>query len=470
MISYLQYPGLTRAKFRELLANAESPMLPDSDAIYDILLGNGNIPGLTSLWEAQSWYEAKHETVRSRLTPDDHNPTNMKWWPEDPRGMPAGATGKKPVGNDQGWYLTFKDYPSAVREYRRRVTDDPTYKGGAYKPTMTLAEYLYTYAEPTEIHPDSGKDTWDIYPEVVSRLKLNGAWSDDMAQEYKVMLTDTQHIMVESQIPIVVALLPKSQKNQRPGYYMDAVYWVQHENGNPNHKAANELTYFRNGAEGRQASYHFVGDESVIYQMVPIKENTWQAGDNLGPGNMKSISGSIAQGAKSFTQARQGMAFFAGRLMRKVGIARNNARRHIDFAPNRKNCPQWINDGGLWPTHNAQIQTAWDGGGSIPAPVPTYPKPIQIAALDIAGIAPAMITLEDGTECIYVGDRVRSIRETRRLQWAGSKAPDIGPKIAKGEEFNVDWLLKNSEGWWYYTPYDTRIDYDDVERVSDTKL
>lgn len=440
-----------------------SPMGPYAREIYDIVKGHSR------LYLAQLWYESKYDNVRSRLKATDRNPTNMKFWPGDPRGNPRGMTGTKPTGVGGDPYLTFDSYANAAREWRRRVIDDAEYKAGVYTKVNDLLSYLMVYADIYEVHPDTGEDTTSILVEVPSKLvSLTYPEAIPVAKKYQIAVTDTKRMEVESEIPIVIALLPASQRNQRPGYAMTAIGITQHENSNPSHDANGELRYFRLGAEGRQASYHFVGDSNVIYQMVPIGENAWHSGDGGdGTGNRKTIAFSIAQGGPNFTKAWQGFAFFAGKLLKALGLPADRIYQHDTWT--RKNCPEWIRNRGLWAAYKAALLVAYNAGGNVP-PQPTYASKIVLQALQVTGpVAPRKMVLEDGTKCIWVGDRVRATKETRRYQWAGQKSPDVGPKLTVGEEFDVDWLFENSEGEWYYTPYDTRIFADDTVRISDAK-
>ena len=51
--------------------------------------------------------------------------------------------------------------------------------------------------------------------------------------------------------------------------------------------------------------------------------------------------------------------------------------------------------------------------------------------------------------------------------YADAKSQKIGPDINPGEPFGVDYLVLNADGSRYwYTPYGTRISYDDTEIVS----
>lgn len=114
----------------------------------------------------------------------------------------------------------------------------------------------------------------------------------------------------------------------------------------------------------------------------------------------------------------------------------------------------------------------------ITIPAPKYADPLPIA--ELAAVADddqdtiAAITTREADEFIYVGDRVRAVKTTRRLQWAGAKAPSVGPDIEPNQgprsEFDVDYLVKAGDGEWYYiTPWWSRIRKADTTRISDTK-
>jgi hypothetical protein len=449
-----------------------SPLIPLAPTLYAICRPH------TALALAHLKRESEFETDRKSLEPDDHNCFNLR--PNDLFPMPAGATGVKAN------YLTFDSYQACARQWLWRITDPDYYRrlnDGTivrYSPTMTLRQYIDIYAPVGDEHQTTGDKNETYYADIVTMLTRFAREERELAEDpppmntYPVLLGGGKYADVPSLVPIVQAILPANMPRVRPGNIIKARAWCQHENGNPKHKAANERKYFHDGAEGRQASYHFVGDDTIVYQLLPLNENGWHAGDNLGPGNMASIAGSIAQGAKDMAKARKVMEHLAAGVMLALGIPADATRQHYDFAPNRKDCPQWIRRDGYWPTFQANVKrniTAIVVGEGKPEPV-KYATPVQIAALDIAGgTPPAKMILDDGSLAIYVGDRVRAKKATPRLQRSSASALRIGPDIKAGEEFDVDWLIQTAPGepWFYYTPWDTRVIADDCERISDAK-
>ena len=105
-----------------------------------------------------------------------------------------------------------------------------------------------------------------------------------------------------------------------------------------------------------------------------------------------------------------------------------------------------------------------------PTPTPTYaqPKPIDgLQAYKDKDATPALVTV-DGKTYIFVSDRVRAVMETPRRQTAELDAEPIGPAIAKGTEFAVNWLFYNDDDQpWYITPYWTRVPVAATQRIKD---
>jgi len=94
---------------------------------------------------------------------------------------------------------------------------------------------------------------------------------------------------IELPVPLVVNLIPTWQTNQRPGYKLRTPLagWIQHETANTRF-GANALfhdIWLHGGASGAELSFHFVVDDHIIYQEIPVDEVTWQAADGNGPGN-----------------------------------------------------------------------------------------------------------------------------------------------------------------------------------------
>lgn len=95
-------------------------------------------------------------------------------------------------------------------------------------------------------------------------------------------------------VPIVQNLIPKSNKTSRAALPMVPKYLTQH---NPATKAsAKNLTSYIDNAVYEYKSWHITLYPDIIYQELPLNENSWNAGDGYsGIGNRKSISKEIAE-------------------------------------------------------------------------------------------------------------------------------------------------------------------------------
>lgn len=172
-----------------------SPLLPFARAMWRMAGEH------SSLCLAQQWIENQYGTQGIIIQPEDYNPLSSRPWIGDPTAtvqgevvhwqtrqrvgtitdkdgtvlvedgvmpVPPGAIGAvyHPEG---GFFLRFSDPINAVREWRRRIVDDPGYKGGVYTTRRTLRQMIDTYAPPGDTHPETGLDNKNTkYVEVVT--------------------------------------------------------------------------------------------------------------------------------------------------------------------------------------------------------------------------------------------------------------------------------------------------------------
>lgn len=152
------------AVIEPMLRDAKSPMLATARDTHDVASPH------SALFWAQAWLENQWETTGHIIRPQHHNPVSLR--PEV-----HGQTGPYAVGlitaSDGGQFLTFKTDSDCVKEWKRRLFDDPGYKGGIYDRTQTLAQMLAVYAPSGDVHPVTGLDNADIqYLEsVTTKLK-----------------------------------------------------------------------------------------------------------------------------------------------------------------------------------------------------------------------------------------------------------------------------------------------------------
>ncbi len=196
--NYRNFGDVTFEFFESEFRRVNSPMLSKAREMYDALKAKPGSPGMTRLALAHMWRECQYETDRDVLRTTDHNPFNMKAWVnnrwaddglfrngrqsipvsawadyQSPESMgaiqvvPTGLTGDAP-------YLVFDSYVSAAVQWRRRVIDDPRYKGGVYTRVDTLQDYIETYAPVKDYHVNTGVNNATYYPNMVDLLTRFG--------------------------------------------------------------------------------------------------------------------------------------------------------------------------------------------------------------------------------------------------------------------------------------------------------
>ena len=152
--------------------------------------------------------------------------------------------------------------------------------------------------------------------------------------------------------------IPASRTKQRPGYAMKPQYITIHSTGNPASTAQNEANYVCYNSD-RQASYHYVCDDSQIIQVLPVNEVAWHAGDGgSGTGNRKSVAIEICEPGNR-KKAVDNAVWLTKELMRDLKIDKAHIRQHHDWSG--KDCPRilrdsaYIKDGIDWSYFMAQI-------------------------------------------------------------------------------------------------------------------
>lgn len=149
-----------------MLAEVGSPMIETGRETHLVTSPH------SALFWAQAWLENQWKTTGLLIQPEDNNPMGLRPWTDDPNGMPPGATGTI-MAPDGGLFLRFESDAFCALEWRRRLFDDPGYKGGVYARTTTLNEMLGVYAPSGDVHPVTGLDNADVkYLESVTTMLM----------------------------------------------------------------------------------------------------------------------------------------------------------------------------------------------------------------------------------------------------------------------------------------------------------
>lgn len=130
----------------------------------------------------------------------------------------------------------------------------------------------------------------------------------------------------------------------RPGYSMNAIGVTIHNTGS-SASAYNHMLYMtQNGGFNSTTSYHFVIDDVDCYQLLPITENAWHAGDGaLGTGNRRTIAIEICE-CGDITKAHDRAAELTAYLLKQIGgSAQHNVYQHANWM--QKDCPRLLRSG-----------------------------------------------------------------------------------------------------------------------------
>lgn len=153
--------------------------------------------------------------------------------------------------------------------------------------------------------------------------------------------------------------IPENRTDQRPGIAMNPVFITIHSTANPNSTAQNEADYVCYNSV-RQASFHFVCDESQIIQVMPTNEVAWHAGDGgTGNGNRKSIGIEICESGDR-KAAVDNAVWLTKKLMKEFNIQPGNVFQHHNWSG--KDCPRilrnsrYIKDGIDWKYFTVKIR------------------------------------------------------------------------------------------------------------------
>ena len=283
---------------------------------------------------------------------------------------------------------------------------------------------------------------------------------------------------VTTSFPIIVKLVPLSVGNVRPGIAAHTPrYWVQHETGNPNSLAAGENAYLRMGAEGRQASYHFTGDDREVYVNIPLNEVTWQAADGAGPGNCNGVSyelcvhRDILADPKRKERSRQIAAEMFGVVAAQLGIEK--PQRHWDFnymweGGDRHHCPDNMMREGYWGTFVAN---------GLKAKAAALGEAVKDAVVYKTPVKPEFYNAIQQQGVVFYGDEhwfrtdgwyeVIADKGADRDQFAYDGSPDVGRRLIKGEQFQA-WVVGTAGDGkpWLITPWMTRVRMDALKFIT----
>lgn len=153
-------------------------------------------------------------------------------------------------------------------------------------------------------------------------------------------------------VPLIVDLIPMSNRTSRPGYEMKAEHITIHNTGNSNPRANAKMhTNYVDTAKG-YVSWHFTVDDKEIYQELPVNETAWHAGDGNGKGNMASVGIEICE-TGDYAKAEENAIKLIAYLIRELNLRISVVVPHQHWSG--KYCPRLILGGKGWNEFSKRI-------------------------------------------------------------------------------------------------------------------
>lgn len=131
----------------------------------------------------------------------------------------------------------------------------------------------------------------------------------------------------------------KNNHSKRPGGNYTNNSITIHSTANPRSTAQNERDWLDNPSNKRNASWHYVIDETSIIQAIPEAEEAWHCGKRKG--NRSSIGIEICESGNRRKTLENAAEFVAGKL-KGFGWGVDKLKKHFDWTG--KNCPRILID------------------------------------------------------------------------------------------------------------------------------
>ena len=280
-------------------------------------------------------------------------------------------------------------------------------------------------------------------------------------------------VYLPDDIIVEIAIVPATVRNVRSNQkrsLAQVTTFTQHETANFNAGANADMhrRWLHGGASGSSVGFNFAVDDKKIIQLTPLDEVTWAAGTPKG--NLSSDHSELCVNSDiNHTKARRNAAALAAGVLKARGLSVNAGlvQHNMWYG---KNCPALMraNNNAIWnKTFVPMVKEFYDGATPAPtpspSPSPSYPAAIRIPEAD-KGTDP--VVLDNGAVLIHSPLTVETTKATPRLQTAWSGSEKVGEDIPSGASFVVQRLIINGDGSRYwYTPYATRVRYEDTRSI-----
>ncbi len=159
---------------------------------------------------------------------------------------------------------------------------------------------------------------------------------------------DTNTYTGRTATPEIIETVEAEQKYRRPGIYLEKLeHIIYHDTGNPNagSTAMANINWMKGTGNTRARSWHYIVDETKVYQTIPDNEVSWQGDAYIAYANSIGIETCINYGTDLFKVWRTTGKLMAS-LIYKYNLADDCILQHYETSG--KDCPQTLRHANLY--------------------------------------------------------------------------------------------------------------------------
>lgn len=410
-MNWRSYGSPTAAQWREIVTAAGGPPELASLASWQAAGEHGWL--CLAMLAAESSFGTRFNLNK----PENKNYLNLR--------PPLKADGTRFPGD----YMRFDAAYHGIAHWVKRISDS-NYGGGIYGRTVTVTDLVSVFA------PASENNIADYVRTIETLFARWGVTEKDQPMP-----------ITAKECPIEIAVITGPRPN-RPALPMPSPSFVTvHEVGNLSPGADEDMhkLFVHNGGGAANVSFHFVVGPTKAIQLIYLNENAWHASDGFtGTGNRDTIAIETIQ-IGDFAKTLDHLAFLIAELFRnpvrfrvRPDVAytddlpsddfRNRIKQHNHWAPDKKNCPQFIRGRGLWEPLLDAVGVALKA-----SPKPTYakPEPVDWKRGDVG-----TGTVGDA-KAVKITAELTAKRATQPRQFASGTSKRTGPEIKTGDKVTV---------------------------------
>ena len=270
--------------------------------------------------------------------------------------------------NSEGDKLVIADY-----------VKNPILSGAVYVTiTITIGGKSIEYDKVYKVENSNITDIWDKVELFVNQISSN-SYNSALKVNSPHYFNGYIPFYTQGRIEVVQDIMAIDNYN-RPGTIKSSTqYIVVHDTANTNSGAGarSQVNYLKNGAGGRNVSWHYTVDQDQCIQTIPDNEVAWHAGDGGRAWGSTyfnesyqawSITGGSVNGIGiescvnidgNYALTERNLAKLVAGLLIDFNLGFDRVKQHNDFSG--KNCPALIRGFGLWPRFIYLVQLEYYG-------------------------------------------------------------------------------------------------------------